>query len=184
LQADQQNEINEESTTAVATFGAGCFWCVEAVLEQLDGVIDVTSGYMGGGSANPSYDQVCSGKTGHAEVVQVTFDPAKISYEKLLEWFWKLHDPTMLNRQGNDAGTQYRSVIFTHDEAQRAAAEASKKSADASGEFKEPIVTEITPAGTFYGAETYHQDYYRQNKAQSYCRYIITPKLDKLGLDA
>jgi peptide-methionine (S)-S-oxide reductase len=176
---------NAESTTGteIATFGAGCFWCVEAVLEQYDGVLDVTSGYMGGDVAFPTYEQVCRGTTGHAEVVQVTFDPAKISYEKLLDLFWKLHDPTTLNRQGNDVGTQYRSVIFYHSDAQRVAAEASKKAADASGVFSDPIVTEIVEAGPYYKAEDYHQDYYRQNPQQPYCRAIIAPKLEKLGLD-
>jgi methionine-S-sulfoxide reductase len=170
---------NEE----LATFGAGCFWCVEAVLEQLDGVKNVASGYMGGRVENPTYEQVCSNTTGHAEVVQVTFDPERISYEKLLEYFWKLHDPTTLNRQGNDVGTQYRSVIFYHSESQREAAERSKKAMDASGTFGSPIVTEITKASTFYPAEKYHQDYYRLNKQKPYCQYVITPKLKKLGME-
>jgi peptide-methionine (S)-S-oxide reductase len=167
----------------VATFGAGCFWCVEAVLEQLAGVLDVTSGYMGGSVENPTYRDVCSGTTGHAEVVQVTFDPDVIGYAKLLEYFWKLHDPTTLNRQGNDVGTQYRSAIFYHGEEQRAAAEESLRAMDASGAFDRPIVTEITEAGSFYPAEGYHQDYYRQNREQPYCRAVIVPKLDKLGLE-
>jgi peptide-methionine (S)-S-oxide reductase len=168
-------------STEVATFGAGCFWCVEAVLEQLDGVTEVTSGYMGGEKPDPSYEAVCSGTTGHAEVVQVTFDPARISYEELLDFFWRLHDPTTLNRQGADIGTQYRSAIFYHSEAQRAAA--AKSMAAAQQQFIDPIVTEITAAGPFYSAEGYHQDYYRQNKNQSYCRVVIRPKLDKLGLE-
>lgn len=172
-------------TTAgeVATFGAGCFWCVEAVLEQLEGVKDVRSGYMGGSVANPSYEQVCSGSTGHAEVVQVTFDPAKISYDTLLDWFWQLHDPTTLNRQGNDVGTQYRSAIFFHSDAQRDAAEKARARLAASGKYRSPIVTEITAAGPFFEAEKYHQEYYRQNSAQPYCRFIIRPKLEKLGLE-
>jgi peptide-methionine (S)-S-oxide reductase len=170
-------------TTELATFGAGCFWCVEAVLEQLDGVLDVTSGYMGGHVENPTYKAVCTGETGHAEVVQVTFDPAVIPYDHLLAWFWKLHDPTTLNRQGADAGTQYRSAIFYHSEAQREAAEASKAAADASGEFVDPIVTEITAASTYYTGEEYHQDYYRLNRQQGYCRAVIAPKLEKLGLE-
>ena len=169
------------SETELATFGAGCFWCVEAVLEQLDGVLGVTSGYMGGDVPDPSYQQVCSGRTGHAEVVQVRFDPSVISYEELLAWFWKLHDPTQLNRQGADVGTQYRSAIFVHSDAQRETAEASK--AAAAPEFVRPIVTEITEAGPFYEAEDYHQDYYRQNKSEGYCRMVIAPKLDKLGLE-
>jgi peptide-methionine (S)-S-oxide reductase len=167
----------------VATFGAGCFWCVEAVLKQVDGVVSVRSGYMGGTVPNPTYQQVCTGTTGHAEVVEITFDPARISYEKLLAWFWKLHDPTTRNRQGNDVGTQYRSAIFYHTEAQREAAERSKKALEASGAYQNPLVTEITKAGPFYQAEEYHQDYYRLNKQQPYCRYVIAPKLDKLGLE-
>jgi peptide-methionine (S)-S-oxide reductase len=169
----------------IATFGAGCFWCVEAVLEQLDGVSDVRSGYMGGpGPEAPTYEAVCSGTTGHAEVVQVSFEPARVSYETLLLNFWKLHDPTTKNRQGADTGTQYRSAIFYHSEAQREAAEASRKTVDESGAFNAPIVTEITAAGTFFEAEAHHQDYYRQNKNQGYCQIVIAPKLDKLGLDS
>jgi len=170
-------------SSELATLGAGCFWCVEAVLEQVDGVLDVASGYMGGEVADPSYQDVCTGRTGHAEVVQVRFDPRVLPYEHLLAWFWKLHDPTTLDRQGPDVGTQYRSAIFVHSEVQREAAEASKAAADASGEFSGPIVTEITPAGEFYEAEEYHQDYYRQNRQQGYCRAVIAPKLDKLGLE-
>ena len=166
--------------TELATFGAGCFWCVEAVLEQLDGVLDVTSGYMGGHVPNPTYKAVCTGETGHAEVVQVTFDPARISYDALLEWFWRLHDPTTLDRQGADVGTQYRSVIFVHSPEQRRLAEASKLAAAPS--FDDPIVTEITDAGTFWSGEGYHQDYYRQNRSQGYCRMVIAPKLKKLEL--
>jgi peptide-methionine (S)-S-oxide reductase len=166
----------------IATFGAGCFWCVEAVLEQLDGVLDVTSGYMGGHVADPSYRDVCTGSTGHAEVVEVRFDPERIGYSELLDWFWRLHDPTTLNRQGADVGTQYRSAIFTHSDEQREQAEASKAAADATGAFSSPIVTEITPAGAYYPAEADHQDFYRQNREYGYCRAIITPKLGKLGL--
>lgn len=167
----------------IGTFGAGCFWCVEAVLEQLGGVADVTSGYMGGSVANPTYQQICTGKTGHAEVVQVTFDPEVITYQKLLDYFWKVHDPTTLNRQGYDVGTQYRSAIFYHSAEQRELAEASKRAADASGSFDAPIVTEVTEASRFYSAEDYHQDYYRANREQAYCRAVIVPKLDKLGLE-
>ena len=169
------------ASTEIATFGAGCFWCVEAVLEQLDGVLDVTSGYMGGDVDDPTYKQVCSGTTGHAEVVQVTFDPGVIPYEHLLAWFWKLHDPTTLNRQGADVGTQYRSAIFYHSDAQREAAEKSRAAAQA--DFADPIVTEVTAASTYYAGEQYHQDYYRQNKQQGYCRAVIAPKLEKLGLE-
>ncbi len=164
-----------------ATFGAGCFWCVEAVLEQLPGVVDVRSGYMGGSVADPTYRQVCEGTTGHAEVVQVTYDPSEITYAQLLDWFWKLHDPTTPNRQGHDEGTQYRSAIFFHTPEQKAEAERAK--AAAQKDFAEPIVTEIVAAAPFYEAEDYHQDYYRQNANQPYCRAVITPKLDKLGLE-
>ena len=167
--------------TELATFGAGCFWCVEAVLEQLDGVLDVRSGYMGGELERPTYKQVCAGTTGHAEVVQVTFDPARISYAALLDWFWQLHDPTTLNRQGADVGEQYRSAIFYHSDEQRQAAERSKTAAAA--DFGDPIVTEITPAATFYEAEDYHQGYYQANREQGYCRMVIRPKLEKLGLE-
>lgn len=165
-----------------ATLGAGCFWCVEAVLEQIDGVESVTSGYMGGHVDNPTYRDVCNGTTGHAEVVQVVFDPDVLSYAELLEWFWRLHDPTTKDRQGNDVGTQYRSAIFVHSPEQRQVAEASKAAADASGAFSAPIVTEITDAATFYSAEGYHQEYYRENREQPYCRFVIAPKLGKLGL--
>jgi len=181
--ASHSEATGSSPTVEVATFGAGCFWCVEAVLEQLEGVEDVASGYMGGTVENPTYRAVCTGETGHAEVVQVRFDPDKISYAELLDWFWRLHDPTTLNRQGADAGTQYRSVIFYHSEAQRAAAQESLAAAEAAGAFDDPIVTEITPAGAFYAAEGYHQDYYRANKEAGYCRMVIRPKLDELGLE-
>ena len=170
------------AATELATFGAGCYWCVEAVLEQLDGVVDVTSGFMGGEVDNPTYEQVCSGRSGHAEVVQVTFEPSVIPYEDLLAWFWNLHDPTTLNRQGADVGTQYRSVIFYHSEAQREAAEQALKAADSSGQFADPIVTEIAAASTYYEAKEDHQDFYRRNREQGYCRAVIKPKLKKLGL--
>jgi peptide-methionine (S)-S-oxide reductase len=167
----------------IATLGAGCFWCVEAVLQRLDGVLAVTSGYMGGDLKDPTYEQVCSGRTGHAEVVQVVFDSERISYDELLDYFWRLHDPTTLNRQGNDVGTQYRSVIFYHDEAQQQAAQRSKAAVEAAGAFPDPIVTEITPAGPFYRADDHHQDYYQEHREQPYCRLVILPKLDRLGLD-
>ncbi len=169
------------SGTQIATLGAGCYWCIEAVLEQLDGVQDVESGFMGGHVPNPTYDEVCRKTTGHAEVVQVRFDPEKISYEHLLAWFWKLHDPTTLNRQGADVGPQYRSAIFYHSEAQREAAEKSK--AQHAGEFADPIVTEITAASEFYTAPGEHQDFYRGNRTYGYCKAVIAPKLDKLGLE-
>lgn len=161
-----------------ATFGAGCFWCVEAVFERLDGVQSVVSGYAGGTKEHPTYEEVCSGRTGHAEVAQITFDPAKVSYEQLLGLFWKSHDPTTLNRQGADVGTQYRSVIFYHDERQKDTAEHSKQQAKSM--VADPIVTEIQPLTTFYEAENYHQDYYRNNANAPYCRMVIKPKLEKL----
>ncbi|MAF67249.1 MAG: peptide-methionine (S)-S-oxide reductase [Planctomycetes bacterium] len=167
----------------VATFGAGCFWCVEAVFERIEGVTGVESGYMGGHVADPTYRQVCEKDTGHAEVVQVTFDPDRVSFDVLLAWFWRLHDPTTLHRQGADEGPQYRSAIFYHSEEQRRLAEAARAERDASGEFDAPIVTEISAASTLYTAEGYHQDYYELNKSQPYCRLVIAPKLDKLGLD-
>ena len=169
--------------TETATFAAGCFWCVEEVFRQQPGVLRATSGYTGGHTRNPTYKEVCSGRTGHAEAVQVEFDPDRISYGRLVELFWKLHDPTQLNRQGADTGTQYRSAIFYHSEAQKAAAEASRAAEDRSGRHGGPIVTEITPASDFYPAEDYHQEYYRNNKSNPYCRAVIEPKLNKLGLE-
>lgn len=166
----------------VITLGAGCFWCTEAVFQQQPGVISVTSGYMGGHVKNPTYEEVCTGATGHAEVSQIVFDPKKTSLEKILEAFWHAHDPTTLNRQGADSGSQYRSAIFYHTEAQRDIAEKSK--ARAAKQFAGPIVTGITKAGEFYPAANYHQDYYRQNKNRNpYCRTVISPKLKKLGLE-
>ena len=166
----------------VATFGAGCFWCVEAVFERLDGVVHATSGYMGGHVKNPTYEQVVTKTTGHAEVVQVIFDPKKISYATLLEWFWKMHDPTSLNKQGGDEGPQYRSAIFFHNDEQKRVATEAK--AAAAPEFPKPIVTEITAASEFYAAEVYHQEYYKLNKNKNpYCPAVITPKMKKLGLE-
>lgn len=167
----------------VATLAAGCFWCVEAVLQQLEGVLGLRPGFMGGMTEDPTYREVCMGDTGHAEVIEVRFDPDVIAYGELLNWFWKLHDPTTLNRQGNDVGTQYRSAIFYHSEDQRQAAEDSKAEAGASGLFSDPIVTEITTAETFYEAGDGHHDYYRQNREQSYCRMVVLPKLVKLGFE-
>jgi len=163
----------------VATFGAGCFWCTEAVFLNLNGVTKVVSGYEGGKVKNPSYRDVCTGETGHAEVTQITFDPSKISFEDLLEVFWNTHDPTTLNRQGADEGTQYRSVVFYHDDEQKKTAEAYKKQLDASHVYKVPIVTEISAASTFYPAEDYHQNYYALNPNQGYCQYVIRPKVEK-----
>ena len=162
-----------------ATFGAGCFWCVEAIFQDLKGVHSVVSGYSGGDVENPTYQQVCAGRTGHAEAVQITFDPEVISFAELLYVFWRTHDPTTLNRQGADTGPQYRSAIFYHDEAQKAAAEKSKKETEAARLWPDPIVTEITLFRNFYQAEGYHQDYYRSNPNQPYCRVVIDPKVRK-----
>lgn len=163
-----------------ATFGAGCFWCVEAVFQRLEGVHQVVSGYAGGKFKNPSYREVCYGKTGHAEVVQITFDPSVISYRELLEVLFATHDPTTLNRQGNDVGTQYRSVIFYHNDDQKRIAEEVKNAVDASGEWSSPVVTEISPLPEFYEAEEDHQNYYNDNKNAPYCQYVVKPKVDKL----
>lgn len=162
-----------------ATFGGGCFWCVEAVFERVKGIVKVESGYSGGSVPNPGYKLVTTGTTGHAEVVQLTYDPAVISYAELLEIFWKTHDPTTLNRQGADVGTQYRSVIFYHNDDQRKTAEEYKKKLDEAGVFDDPIVTEISPFEEFYVAEDYHQDYFENNPSQPYCSFVITPKIEK-----
>jgi len=167
------------SSMDTATFGGGCFWCIEAIFQQVEGVVSVSSGYMGGKRENPTYEQVCSGATGHAEVVQVVFDTAKVSFVELLEIFWGVHDPTTLNRQGADVGTQYRSVIFYHSEAQHQLAEEFKKKLDASGAFNDPVVTEISPASKYYIAEKYHQNYFNDNGGQPYCSIVIRPKLEK-----
>jgi peptide-methionine (S)-S-oxide reductase len=161
------------------TLGAGCFWCVEAVFVELKGVRSVTSGYMGGQVANPTYKAICTGTTGHAEVAQVVFDPAVLSLAELLEVFWQTHDPTTLNRQGADVGTQYRSAIFYHNDEQRKVAEHYRTELDKSGAFRSPIVTEIAPASTFYKAEDYHQNYFAENGEQGYCQMVIRPKLEK-----
>lgn len=170
-----------ESTTtkAQATFGAGCFWCVEAIFERLEGVLDVVSGYAGGQVKNPSYRQVCSGTTGHAEVCQITYDPSVITFDALLEVFWKTHDPTTLNRQGADTGSQYRSLILFHNQEQAELAMAYKAKLDKSGAFKDPIVSEISAYSSFYKAEVTHQEYYANNKNQAYCRLVVLPKLKK-----
>ena len=163
-----------------ATFGAGCFWCVEAVFERLDGVIDVVPGYSGGHKKNPTYREICTGTTGHAEVAQITFDPKIITFNDLLNMFWKSHDPTTKNRQGNDVGTQYRSAIYYHDNKQKSIAEDSKNMVDNSNIFLNPIVTEINKLDKFWTAEDYHNNYYNNNMNQPYCRVVIKPKLDKL----
>lgn len=167
-------------TTELATLAGGCFWCLEAVFEQLRGVSKVQSGYSGGHLPAPSYEAVCSGTTGHAEVVQVAFDPSVLSFRDLLGVFFTLHDPTTLNRQGGDIGTQYRSAIFYHDDEQRRVAEDVKRELEAAHVFDEPIVTEITPLAAFYPAEEYHREYYRRNANQPYCRAVIAPKVSKL----
>jgi peptide-methionine (S)-S-oxide reductase len=164
----------------ITTLGGGCFWCVEAVYQELQGVQSAVSGYAGGTVDNPTYYQVCSGTTGHAEVVQITFDPKIIAFEDILYVFWRTHDPTTLNRQGYDVGTQYRSIILYHSEQQRAIAEQSQRDTDASGLWPNPIVTEISPFTTFYKAEDYHQNFYRDNPYQPYCLAIIDPKIRKL----
>lgn len=164
---------------ATATFGAGCFWCVEAVYQRLDGVVSLESGYSGGEVKDPTYKEICTGKTGHAEVVRITYDPQKVSFAELLEVFWRTHDPTTLNRQGNDVGTQYRSVIFYHDDEQKQIAEKSKEAASEAAIYDDPIVTEISPLTNYYAAEKYHQNYFNQNKSQPYCFYVIGPKVEK-----
>lgn len=170
------NKINDMSE--IATFGAGCFWCVEAVFQQLKGVKSVESGYMGGKTADPKYQEVCSGTTGHAEVIRIHFNPDEISYDDLLNVLWASHDPTTLNRQGHDRGTQYRSVVFYHSEEQRKVAEESKELV-ANQLYDDPVVTEITEASTFYPAESYHQNFYQDNPSHGYCRAVIDPKMMK-----
>src|SRR3989442_835449 len=179
LTASSQTKNMNSSTnhTEVATLGGGCFWCTEAIYQMLPGVKSVASGYAGGNKENPSYEEVCTGKTGHAEVIQIEYDPKQVSYEKILETFWEAHDPTTLNRQGHDAGTQYRSIILYNSPAQKAAAEKSKT--EAQQQFSSPVVTEIVPLTKFYKAEEHHQDFYRSHPEQGYCRAIIRPKVEK-----
>jgi peptide-methionine (S)-S-oxide reductase len=171
-------EKSATDSTQLATFGGGCFWCIEAVFERVPGVKAAVSGYAGGTVANPTYEQVCGKRTGHAEVVQIEFDPAQVSYERLLQIFWEAHDPTTLNRQGNDEGPQYRSAIFYHDEAQHQAVLKSKAAAQAT--LSKPIVTEVAPLTKFWRAEDYHQDYFAKNPNQGYCAFVIKPKVTKL----
>jgi peptide-methionine (S)-S-oxide reductase len=186
-QKDNNNKIKTTTTTMTqstatldtATFGTGCFWCTEAVFQQLEGVEKVTSGYSGGTVVNPTYEQICTKTTGHAECLNVLYDPAKITYEELLKVFWEVHDPTTLNRQGADVGTQYRSVIFYHNAAQKALAEKYKAELDKSGAWNNPIVTTLEPMTIFYPAEAYHQNYYNNNTSQGYCQFVIRPKLEK-----
>ena len=166
--------------TQIATFANGCFWCTEAIFKRLKGIISVKPGYSGGNVENPSYEQVCKGKTGHAESIQIEFDPKIIPFEKILEVFWHTHDPTTLNQQGNDMGTQYRSAIFYHDEKQKEEAEKSKQELEKEKVYKDPIVTQIFPFTNFYEAENYHKDYFDRNKDYPYCRFVIDPKIQKL----
>ena len=174
---DIMNSLNSKINTA--TLGSGCFWCTEAIFERVNGVISVVSGYAGGQVDNPTYDEVCGGTTGHAECSQITFNPEIIAYDELLEIFWKTHDPTTLNKQGNDVGTQYRSVIFYHNADQKQKAEYYKKKLEEEKIWNDPIVTEISPLTKFYKAEKYHQDYYENNPSQGYCSFVITPKVEK-----
>jgi len=171
--------MDGETGSRLATVGGGCFWCTEAIFKRLAGVEKVVSGYSGGSLENPTYEQVCTGNTGHAESIQITYDPARVSYVDLLEVFWRTHDPTTKNRQGNDVGPQYRSVIFYHDEEQQRLAESYKMKLDAEGIWNRPIVTEIEPFTKFWPAEAYHQDYYDNNPTKSYCNVVITPKIEK-----
>lgn len=171
--------MNENSNLKLATFGNGCFWCSEAIFQRLNGVVKVVSGYSGGQVDAPTYEQVCTGTTGHAESIQITYNPAKVSYSALLEVFWKTHDPTTKNRQGNDVGPQYRSVIFYHDPEQKNLAETCKKRLEAERIWARPIVTEIVPFSKFWPAEDYHQNYYNNNPTKGYCSITITPKIEK-----
>ena len=176
------NDYNNDNnmTMKIATLANGCFWCSEAIFKRLKGVKSVLPGYSGGIVENPSYEQVCTGKTGHAESIQIEFDPAVISYEKILDVFWHTHDPTTLNRQGNDVGTQYRSAIFYHDQGQKEIAEKSKRDLEKADVYKNPIVTEITPFKNFYVAEDYHKNYYENHQDAPYCSFVINPKVHKL----
>ena len=186
--ADLHNKIKSMSDNTpkpstpsedTATFGTGCFWCTEAIFQQVEGVKKVTSGYSGGYVANPTYKEVCTGTTGHAECLNIVYDPSKISFDELLEIFWQVHDPTTLNRQGGDVGTQYRSVVFYHDEKQKATTEKYIRELDKSGAWSNPIVTKLEPFEKFYPAEDYHQNYYNNNTGQGYCQMVIRPKLEK-----
>lgn len=179
MNTNKNIDKNSAQQIDTATFGAGCFWCTEAQFQQLDGVVGVESGYSGGHVANPTYKQVCTGTTGHAEVTNIFYDPSKISFDELLAAFWVAHDPTQLNRQGNDVGTQYRSVIFYHNEAQKQKAEEYKRKLNEEHAYSSDVVTEIAPFTKFYKAENYHQNYYNENSAQPYCMMVIRPKMDK-----
>jgi peptide-methionine (S)-S-oxide reductase len=173
------NKMENDNSLEKATFGEGCFWCSQAIYERVKGVKSVYAGYSGGTTDDPSYEEVCTGRTGHAETVQITFDPKEVSYVELLKIFWKTHDPTTLNRQGADVGTQYRSVIFYHDKEQKEKAEHYKEALDKEGVYNNPIVTQIVPFKNFYKAEDYHQDYFAKNPTQGYCSLVIAPKVEK-----
>ena len=179
---DNRTDIhsNNDKNLEIATLANGCFWCTEAIFSRVVGIKSVIPGYSGGKTSNPSYEQVCTGITGHAETIQIEYDPKTISFEKILDIFWHTHDPTTLNRQGNDVGTQYRSAIFYHDENQRDIAENLKRELEKEGVFKDPIVTEIVPFSKFYPAEDYHKEYYENNRNASYCNFVIDPKVQKL----
>lgn len=179
LASESSQQTNSNDTVAVATFGAGCFWCVEAVYQNVNGVIKVESGYSGGQVKNPSYKEVCNGTTGHAEVCQITFDPRVVTFGQLLEVFFEVHDPTTLNRQGADVGTQYRSVVYYHNEEQKRLTELAIAAGNSSGVWEDPIVTEVSAFDTFYVAEDYHQNYFNEHGEQPYCRMVVRPKVDK-----
>jgi peptide-methionine (S)-S-oxide reductase len=175
----KEKAVMSNAALDTATFGTGCFWCTEAIFQQLEGVEKVTSGYSGGTVPNPTYEQVCSKTTGHAECLNIMYDPKKISFDELLEIFWQTHDPTTLNRQGNDVGTQYRSVVFYHNEEQKAKTAKYKAELDKSGAFEKPIVTSLEQFKIFYAAEDYHQNYYKSNTSEGYCQFVIRPKIEK-----
>jgi peptide-methionine (S)-S-oxide reductase len=179
IKKDGKNIMEQNTKLEKATFGEGCFWCSQAIFERVKGVESVYAGYSGGTTNDPNYEEVCTGRTGYAEVVQITYDPKEVSYDELLKIFWKTHDPTTLNKQGNDVGTQYRSVIFYHNDEQKEKAEHYKKALDESGAYSDPIVTQIVPFTKFYKAEEYHQDYFAKNPAQGYCSLVIAPKVEK-----
>jgi len=175
----KSKNMTENIKMETATFGTGCFWCTEAIFQQLEGVSKVTSGYSGGKVESPTYKQVCTGTTGHAECLNIEYDPSKITFDELLEIFWQVHDPTTLNRQGNDIGTQYRSVVFYHNEEQKAKVEKYKTALNKSGAWDNPVVTTLEPFVKFYPAEDYHQNYYNDNKNEGYCQFVIRPKVEK-----
>jgi peptide-methionine (S)-S-oxide reductase len=178
-QAKMEEKITDQKNLATATFGTGCFWCTEAVYEEMAGVVSAVSGYSGGFVANPTYEQVCAKNTGHIECVEIKYDPAKVSYAELLEVFFRIHDPTSKDRQGNDVGPQYRSVIFYHDDAQKDLSEKAIKELNASGAFSAPIVTQVSKLEKFWVAEDYHQGYFANNPGQGYCAYVVAPKVEK-----